>query len=424
MTNPRFSSLDEWLRWQEGLHPSRIDLGLERVRKVARALDVTTPAPTTISVAGTNGKGSTVTLIEGILGAAGYRTGAYMSPHLLRYNERVRIDGREVGDDALCEAFAAVDDARAETSLTYFEFGTLAALWLFRRAAVDVAILEVGLGGRLDAVNAVDADGAIVTSVGLDHTQWLGPDRDSIGREKAGIWRAARPAVCGDPVPPDGLLEAATCIGTNLHLIKRDFDFDVEPQRWHWRGMRQQWDSLPLPAVPGAAQFNNAASALALLETLAARLPVSRLAVETGLEQMKIAGRLQQVPGEVPVLLDVGHNAEAATVLADFLAANPVPGRNLAVIGMLDDKPARTVARTLDPYIAGWYAGGLDGERALSGDELASRLIGLRAPVVVCETVPEAYGQASASATPGDRIVVLGSFRTVAAVSESARWMK
>lgn len=424
MSAARFSSLDAWLHWQERLHPKTIDLGLDRVHRVAHRLDVLLPAPVTVSVGGTNGKGSAVAMLEAVLRAAGYTTGAYFSPHLLRYNERIRIDGAMVDDDALCQAFAAVDAARRDVSLTYFEFGTLAALWLFRRAAVDVALLEVGLGGRLDAVNVVDADAAIVTSVGLDHTQWLGPDRDSIGREKAGIFRSARPAVCGEARPPQGLIEVGQSLGADLRLRGRDFDATTDAQGWHWRGRRRDWPQLPLPALRGRAQIDNAAAVLAALEGLAGRLTVNRDAVVAGLRHVHLAGRLQLLDGRVPVLIDVAHNAEAAAVLADYLRQVPVAGGNRAVVGMLEDKPADSVARVLDGCIAHWYAGGLDGERGLSGAALAGRLGSVQGAVRAFDDVTAAFRQAWSDAGPQERVVVLGSFRTVAAVSESARWMK
>lgn len=419
MTSPRFSRLEDWLRWQETLHYKTIDLGLDRVRAVGQRLGVLKPAPVTLTVGGTNGKGSAIIMLEAILKAQGYRTGAYISPHLLRYNERVRIDGEEVSDAALCQAFESTDKARQETSLTYFEFGTLAALWLFHRAAVDVALLEVGLGGRLDAVNIVDAHGALVTSVGLDHTDWLGQDRDTIGREKAGIWRAGRPAICGEREPPRGLMEEGARIGADLRVRGRDFEAERCAHVWRWRGRTREWENLPCPTLAGNVQIDNAAAALALLEAVDEWLPAGRDAVAQGLKSARLPGRLQENCGAVSVLLDVAHNAEAAKVLADHLRETPVPGRNLAVIGMLKDKPARAVAHALDTLIDAWYAGGLDGDRGLSGDQLMERLSPVRGHrSVYCDTV-SAYRQAWDDAEPGDRIVVLGSFHTLAAISEA-----
>lgn len=424
MTAPRFTRLQDWLRWQERLHPNTIELGLERVQAVAERLAVRRPAPVAVAVGGTNGKGSVVVMLEAVLRAQGYRTGAYLSPHLFRYNERIRIDGEQVPDDALCDAFAAVDAARGDTSLTYFEFGTLAALWLFQQAGVAVALLEVGLGGRLDAVNVVNAHAAVVTSVGLDHTDWLGDDRDSIGREKAGIWRAGRVAVCGERKPPQGLIEAGMRIGADLRLPGRDFQVQRAQGEWHWCGRSLAWPNLPMPALAGGAQIDNAAAALALLEGLAAELPVARDAVADGLARARLPGRLQVVPGRVPVLLDVAHNAEAAGALVRYLEQDPAAGRNIAVVGMLKDKPIRAVGRVLDQAVSAWYAGTLDGERGLTGQALAERLGRMRGPVSTFRDPAAAFRGAWRDARPGDRVVVLGSFRTVAAVSESARWMK
>lgn len=424
MTPPRFSRVEDWLRWQETLHPKAVDLGLERVRAVGERLGVLRPAPVTLTVGGTNGKGSAVAMLDAVLRAQGYRAGAYLSPHLFHYNERVRIGGQDVSDAELCEAFAAVDAARDQTSLTYFEFGTLAALWLFHRAAVDVALLEVGLGGRLDAVNIVDAQSALITSVGLDHTDWLGPDRDSIGYEKAGIWRRGRAAICGEREPPRGLIEAGERIGADLYVRGRDFDAEKREEAWRWCGRARDWPNLPYPGLKGGIQLDNAAGVLAMLEAVEEWLPVGREAVEQGLRTARLPGRLEERRGTVSVLLDVAHNAEAARVVADYLRDEPAKARNLAVIGMLKDKPVRAVAQALDPTIDAWYAGGLDGERGLSGDLLAARMTPVRGRVSTHRDVASAYQQAEYDAEPGDRIVVLGSFHTLAAVSESARWMK
>ncbi len=413
----RFPSLDGWLAWQETLHPNAIDLGLERVSRVAATLDLLAPAIPVITVAGTNGKGSCVTYLEAIYRQAGYRTGAYTSPHLHRYNERIRVDGAEADDASLCRAFAAVDEARGEESLTYFEFGTLAALWLFRAMAVDLMILEVGLGGRLDAVNIVDADVAVITSIGLDHQGWLGSDRDSIGREKAGIARAGRPTVCGEPDPPAGLLEALAGMGANLRLIDRDFSVREREADWDWRGRDSNRNTLPRPAMRGTHQLRNAAVAVAVVQCLLPRLAVNQAAVKAGLLRARLPGRQEVRRGRCEEVLDVAHNPQAVKELADALAARPVPGRHHVVLGMLSDKePAEvvTLLRSLDDR---WYLAGIPAERGLSAHQLRERIGNAVPPgrVSLHPDVPAALAAARAAAAEQDRIVITGSFFTVAA---------
>jgi dihydrofolate synthase/folylpolyglutamate synthase len=372
---------------------------------------------TVITVAGTNGKGSCVAMLEAILLAAGYRVGAYTSPHLSRYNERIRIGGAEVDDRALMQAFERVDQARGDTPLTYFEFGTLAALVLFQDAGPDAVVLEVGLGGRLDAVNVVDADVALVSSIGVDHVEWLGPDRESIGREKAGIFRAGRPAVCGDPQPPRALLDHAHDLGAPLYRFGREFGHRPAPTGWSWFGPRRRRNALPAPALRGAVQLQNAAAVLMTLELLRGRLPVEQGAIRRGLLEAHLPGRFQVVPGDVDLVLDVSHNVDGVQVLADNLRAMPVGGRTFAVLGMLQDKDAAGVARVLDAAVAHWYAAGLaSAPRGLPPSELAQRLAAadVRAPVTVCDSIATACGEARAAARTGDRIVIFGSFYTVA----------
>ncbi|HSP00336.1 MAG TPA: bifunctional tetrahydrofolate synthase/dihydrofolate synthase, partial [Thioalkalivibrio sp.] len=311
----RFDTLEQWLAWQETLHPKAIDLGLERVARVAGRLGLLEPSHAVITVAGTNGKGSTVALLDAIYRAAGYRVCTYTSPHLLRYNERIRIHGALASDEALCRAFDAVDTARGEESLSYFEFGTLAALWLFWEAAPDVAILEVGLGGRLDAVNIIDSDVAVITSIGIDHEAWLGSDREVIGAEKAGVFRAARPAVCGDPRPPASIQRRALDLGAKLYMAGRDFSWQAAAlgQGWQWQGPGAVvLADLPLPALFGPIQLNNAASALTAVTLLQARLAVSREALARGLQQVRLPGRFQQLRDKPLVILDVAHNPQGA----------------------------------------------------------------------------------------------------------------
>lgn len=416
----RFDTLNEWLAWQETLHTREIDLGLERVARVLERLGKTHPPYTVLTVGGTNGKGSCVAMLEAILGAAGYRVATYTSPHLLRYNERVRICGQEVDDAALCRAFARVDQARGDISLTYFEFGTLAALDIFHDAGLDVAILEVGLGGRLDAVNVVDADVALITSVDLDHLDWLGPDRESIGREKAGIFRAGHPVVCGDPDPPSSLTEHARTLGAPLYRIGQDFDYAQDAVGWHWWSGGTRRDALPRPSLLGDFQLQNAAAVLMALELVRDALPVGQNEVRRGLGEVRLPGRFQVLPGPVERILDVAHNPHGAAALARALRQRPGPGRTLAVVAILGDKDVEAVARCMQPVVDAWYVAGLTLPRGQSGAALAARLAAAipDAPISVWERVHEAYAAALREARSGDRIVVFGSFHTVAEVLE------
>lgn len=408
------SNLADWLRWQESVHTRAIDLGLERVRSVAARLQLPAAGITTLTVAGTNGKGSSATLAAAIYRAAGYRVGLYTSPHLYRYNERVAIDGDSVDDAGLCRAFCAIEAVRGEVALTYFEYGTLAALWLFREAAVDIQVLEVGLGGRLDAVNLVDADAALITNIGLDHTDWLGPDRESIGYEKAGIMRAGRPAVCADPQPPASLLRHAGSLGLRMALIGRDYDYGLADHGWNWHGHGTQLTQLPMPGLSGRAQLRNAAGVLMALQALQHTRPVADAAIRAALPALRLPGRYQRV-GDV--ILDVGHNAEAGMVLADNLRAESLRGRILVVLGMLADKPAETYANSLADCVHVFYTAGLDGPRGQSGAALAARLHAAGLNAVACADVDTAYARARADAQDGDVIVVAGSFLTVAAMA-------
>jgi dihydrofolate synthase/folylpolyglutamate synthase len=410
-------TLADWLRWQEGLNPRGIALGLERMRAVAARLSLQAFRCPVITVGGTNGKGSCVAYLEAMLAAQGYRVCAYTSPHLLRYNERVRIAGREATDAELCAAFERIEAARGEVPLTYFEFGTLAALLIFQDASPDAVVLEVGLGGRLDAVNLVDADVALVSSIGIDHTDWLGPDRDSIGREKAGIFRPGRPAVCGDPSPPQSLQQQADALGARLYRLGQEFSIREDAEAWCWRGWDATLERLPLPALRGAVQMDNAAACIAALRLLSTRLPVSDDAVRAGLRAARLPGRFQILPGRVPVILDVAHNAEACRVLAANLAAWSSRGRTLAVLGMLSDKPAAEVARIMDAQVHAWYLGGLEvAGRGQSAQALARRLGRLRGAVHTHADVTAAFAAARGDAGPDDRIVAFGSFHTVEAV--------
>ncbi len=412
----RFATLQDWLDWQETLHPSAIDLGLERVGRVADRLQCRNPAQLVISVAGTNGKGSSVALLEAILSRAGYRVGCYTSPHLLRYNERLRLCGKEVTDQALCEAFARIDRHRGEVSLTYFEFGTLAALDIMSREALDVALLEVGLGGRLDAVNIIDADAALITGIAIDHTEWLGADRESIAREKAGIMRAACPVVCGDADPPRSLRTEADRIGANLRVLGQDFSLGETACGWHWQGRHTRYRDLPRPALPGAHQLANAGAVLMLLEMLEERLPVTEKSVRAGLKWVQLAGRVQRLTGRVEQVLDVSHNAQAAQALVDALRNFPLAGNTHAVLGMMQDKDTESFVRALDPQVSCWYPVGLAVERASPVEQLAAWVVPIAGEVRVsaCRGVAEAVELLKDKAEPGDRVLVCGSFYTVA----------
>ena len=416
---PRFSTLDRWLEWQSGLHPESIELGLERVEAVASRLGLIDTQAIVITVAGTNGKGSSVAMLDAIYRAAGYRTCTYTSPHLLRYNERIRINGDCVDDQALCRSFEQVDQARKNTSLTYFEFGTLAALEIFSRAQPDVIILEVGLGGRLDAVNIVSADVALVTSIAIDHSNWLGNDRDKIGYEKAGIFRPGRPAVCSDPQPPDSLRKQAELIGANWMALGTHYSYEKSAQGWGWQGDDQCYEVLPLPALAGRHQLDNAAGVIRVLTALAEVRPVKPQAIAEGLLAVTLAGRCQLIPGPVEQVFDVAHNPASAVQLAEFLAERPVAGHTWLVLGMLTDKDHAGFAAELKKDIDHWCLAGLDDERGLSAQQLAP-LLELPGSRKQCfRDVSSAYRHAQAAAKPGDRIVVSGSFLAVAAALAS-----
>jgi dihydrofolate synthase/folylpolyglutamate synthase len=414
-------SLADWLAMLEGRHPQSIELGLDRVRRVADALALAPRFPV-VTVGGTNGKGSTCAYLEAILRAAGHRTGLYTSPHLRRYNERVRIAGNEAGDAALIGAFEAVEAARGDVSLTYFEFGTLAAMAQFVSAGVEVAILEVGLGGRLDAVNLWDADAAIVTGVDLDHQDYLGDTREAIGYEKAGIFRAGRPAICADPDPPERLVAHARAIGADLLRLGPDFAIERHDGRWNWRGRDRAWTDLPLPAMRGAYQLRNAAGALAALDALAARLPVDAAAIRTGLAAARATGRFQQIAARPEIIVDVAHNPEAARALAGVLAESPARGRTLAVVGMLADKDAAGVIAALRPVVDAWWTCTPPSARARDAAALADsvRAHAPGAAVQVAGAPAEALAAARSAAGENDRIVAFGSFYTVAAVLDHA----
>lgn len=410
----RFTDLQSWLDWQESLHPKSIDLGLGRVRAVLAQMGFGRPAPCVLTVGGTNGKGSVCAYLEAMLQSAGYQSGCFTSPHLQRYNERIRVGGRCMTDTQIVEAFARIDAARAGSSLTFFEWSALAALSMFDAAGVDVAVLEVGLGGRLDAVNAVDADVAAVVSVGLDHCEWLGTTVDAIAREKAGIFRAGRPAVFGSRRMPVAVADAAQSKHARLSRLGVDFDFVERPDGWDYVGLGSRRRGLPLPGIVGAAQLANAATALAVLESAEPGVLVPDEAVCAGLAQARLAGRFQVVGEKPEWVLDVAHNPDAARVLADGLAARRQPDRTIAVCGILADKDVEGIAAALGGVVNVWIAAGLHGPRAQSPQVLAARLQAVTAATVTpAADVAAGCDAARRIARPGDRVVVFGSFQTV-----------
>lgn len=409
------NTLDDWLEYIERQHPRSIALGLDRVRAVAAAMGLGKPAAQVITIGGTNGKGSTVAFVEAIARAAGWRVGAYTSPHLLRYNERVRIDGDEASDAQLIQAFAVVEAARGDTALTYFEYGTLAALWLFEQAQLDLAVLEVGLGGRLDAVNLVDPDVAVITTVDIDHTDWLGPDRESIGAEKAGIARAWKPLVLGEIDSPSTVLRHAYAIGANALRLGSDFFQDsIDEQHWRWREVGAELE-LPHPPLAGAVQRNNAAAAIAALRAL--ENPPADAAFATGIAAARLPGRLQPLQREgVEFVIDVGHNPQAARELAAWLRTQPGSTTQL-VYAALADKDATGVVAAFDDLDVAWHLAGLEPGMARGQDvqALAARLADTQAAQAARHAdVAAALEAARAAAGQGGRVLVFGSFHTVA----------
>ncbi len=407
-------SLAEWLDHQSRQHPRDIALGLERVRAVWQALGAPSPGARVVLVGGTNGKGSSVAFLDHILRAAGYRTGCYTSPHLLRYNERIRLDGREIGDPALCAAFERIEQARGDTPLTYFEYGTLAAILCMAGAAPDVAILEVGLGGRLDAVNILDADLALITGIALDHTDWLGEDLEQIAFEKAGIARPGRPLVYAAPRMPRAIADHARAIGARLYRLGRDYRYQREAEGWSWRFGDRVRAGLPLPTLRGAVQLQNAAGALAALALLPDRV-VDQQAVREGLLGARVPGRFEVRRRACRWILDVAHNPEAAGVLAAQLGELYVPGTRHAVVGMLADKALGEVLARLAPQVDHWHLVDLGDEpRGASAVELAAALpAGISAPVSRYDSLPACLDRVDALAGEDDQVLVCGSFVTV-----------
>ena len=430
------TTLAAWLDYQQHIHPRAIELGLDRVRAVWARLVAPAPAPIVITIGGTNGKGSTVAFLDAMLAAAGKRVGAFTSPHLLRYNERVRVAGSDVDDATLLDAFECIEAARGEIPLTYFEYGTLAALWIFSRSALDVALLEVGLGGRLDAVNIIDSDVAIVTTVDLDHQNWLGDNRDSIGREKAGIFRCNRPAIVGDHDPPRALLEEAARVGARLRIAGRDFDGRAQTDDWHWYGWADESTAsadttapitlaLPKPALDATCQIDNASAAIAALRALRGRLGWNPDALRAGVAHAHAVARMQRFGADPEMIVDVAHNPQAARTLAQSLHARPAAARTLAVFSALGDKDARGIVGALADEIDAWYLAGLDSvsSRGVDAQTLRTAVAESFPACAVVGThgnVADALAAAFADARSGDRVVAFGSFFVAAAALEFA----
>ena len=431
---PRFERLEDWLEWQQRAHPVAIDLGLERVARVLRRTGWRRPGALVITVGGTNGKGSTVAILDALLRAGGYRVGTFTSPHLVDYRERVRIGGAKASAASLVAAFERIGDALGGDSLTYFECNALAALLVFETAGLDAIVLEVGLGGRLDAVNVVDADVAVVVSIGLDHMEYLGSDHESIGREKAGIFRQGRPALYGTPRPPRSVRETAARIGAPLFVRGEHFDgIAAAPRRQgDCRDGRpdgrfdDRWDfvlagtvslhGLPAPALPGSIQVANAATALAALDRVRDRVPLGRAAVEAGLRSVVLPGRFQRIRDTqrgFEWVFDVAHNPAAAAALAANLREFRTPGRTLAVCGMLGDKDVAGVVAALAPVVDEWFAAIAEGPRAIDDAELTRRAAMAGITMGPAGSIAGAMDRAAARARQGDRIVVFGSFHTV-----------
>ena len=407
-----FDSLKGWLDWQESLHPLAIDLGLERAAQVFHALNPDCIKPPTITVAGTNGKGSCIAYLEAIYRAQGYRVGAYSSPHILKYNERIKIDGKPVSDELICEAFARIESVRGNTSLSYFEFGTLAALDIFWRSGLDVQLLEVGLGGRLDAVNIVDPNVSLISSIGIDHVDWLGETREAIGQEKAGIFRAETPAIVGDCDPPKSLLQSAMDKDARLYCIDKDFGFKKQTTSWDWFAGDRHISHLPEPGLKGEHQYRNASAVILAVEVLAKTLPVSDMSIRIGLKNSQLLGRFQLINDKIPVLLDVGHNPEAVKTLVDHLNMT-FPGKRIhAVFSMMKDKDIASVIEIMNPVVYDWFFAPLANPRAAT--ESLMREIFSQSSVTRVSFgftgFAEAFNAAKNQALENDLLLVFGSF--------------
>ncbi len=408
----RFESLDDWLKWQEQLHPRPIDLGLERVEYVYRQLNNHYPKIPTITVAGTNGKGSSIAYLDAIYRGQGYKVGAYSSPHILRYNERIQINGNPVDDALICDAFERIDQIRGDISLSYFEFSTLAALLIFAEAGLDIQLLEVGLGGRLDAVNIIDPDVAIVTTIGIDHVEWLGNSLDAIGREKAGIFRSGRPAIIGDDYPPESLLAVAAEKQALVLQLGQQYHYHKNLDSWDWSSGQIKLTELPVPAFEGEHQYRNASAVLAAVNALQQQLPVTEQAVRCGLSQASLQGRFQLLNGSVPVLLDVAHNPQAIQTLVDYLDRHFATVKIHAVFAMMKDKDIASVLTMMADKISNWYLAPLSNPRAADEALLLDYFKQQNLQNIHCgyTDVAATVNDAKKQAHKGDLILVFGSF--------------
>ncbi|MEM7304002.1 MAG: bifunctional tetrahydrofolate synthase/dihydrofolate synthase [Pseudomonadota bacterium] len=416
-----YQSLDDWLSWQTTLHAREIELGLDRIQTVADRLNLLNNSFKVITVAGTNGKGSSVAMLSTILHHAGYKVGTYTSPHIIHYNERVRVGLRCASDDELCAAFARIDKARENISLSFFEFATLTALDIFHQHKINVAVLEVGLGGRLDATNIVDADLAMVTSIGLDHTEYLGDNRESIGFEKAGIFRKDKPAICGDSNPPNSIKDSAIGKGAELFQINQDYFYNVAQSSWSFKAGNYELNGLPLPNLSGGIQIQNAANVLMALYCLRDQLPVNFEAIETGLREVTLEGRFQRIVKHCEIILDVAHNCESAQTLRDNLMALPKPVKTIAVFAVLNDKDVSGITGLLMPHVDVWYISVVKSMRGMEQEkvEAAIREHDADASIERFSTVESAYSQAQNNSQEGDRVIVFGSIFTVSEVLAS-----
>ncbi len=411
----RFDSLTEWLKWQEGFHPRSIDLGLERAATVYKALNPEAIKPPTIIVAGTNGKGSCIAFLETIYKEQGYRVGTYTSPHILKYNERIKINGESVSDEKICQAFARIDAVRNEVSLSYFEFGTLAALDIFWRSALDVQLLEVGLGGRLDAVNILDSDVSLITSISIDHIDWLGETRDAIAYEKAGIFRTGVSAVIGDLAPPDSLINCADKKKTPLFRINQEFNFQKKNIGWDWSSTMhksRKYEFLPQPSLKGEHQYQNAAAVLMTVTEMEDYLPVSEKAIHQGLKNTQLKGRFQLIKGDIPVLLDVAHNPQAVEALYDYLTDCFAGLKIYAIFSMMKDKDIKGVIKIISPAIHQWFVSPLNNPRTASQLHMQACFseCALEHVNFGYKDFSETYTAAEKSAEEGSLILIFGSF--------------
>ncbi|MEJ2609942.1 MAG: bifunctional tetrahydrofolate synthase/dihydrofolate synthase [Candidatus Thiodiazotropha sp.] len=411
----RFKNLDQWLNWQITLHPKEIDLGLARVAGVWSRLKQTGLNSPVVTVAGTNGKGSSVAMLERIYLQAGYRVGAYTSPHLLRYNERIRVNGEAVSDSQLCQAFDMIDRAREQTALTYFEFATLAALLLFAEACLDLIILEVGLGGRLDAVNIIDADVALITTIDLDHTDWLGDNRELIGLEKAGIMRSNRPVVLADRDMPESVLTYAGELAAKVYLANRDFHAHLAGTSWSWSLTNGPPRALPLPKLSGEAQLTNASAVMMVCELLQSKLQVNTEQLAEGLRQATLPGRLQLIRGSPTLLLDVAHNSQSVALMKHTLDQLDWPGEVYALFGLLQDKDAAAIVNILQPVVDHWFLLDLPGSRGQKAEQLVAKLYqaGVEVLVPCFQDFSSAFQAVRSAVQPQDLVLIFGSFLIV-----------